>query len=73
MPVAVRPDPWRRATKRELAFLAVYFAVIVLGTDALNVRLGVELLVLTVLVPAIVVTRAPALFLKDWWFFLSAW
>jgi hypothetical protein len=70
VPVAVRPDVWRRATKRELAILAVYFAVVVLGTDALNVRLGVELLVLTVLVPAIVVTRAPLLFLKDWWFFL---
>jgi hypothetical protein len=71
---AVETNPssgqWKPATRRELAVLAVYFAAVVGITDALNVRLGVELLVVAVLIPAVLITRAPRLFWHDWWFFL---
>jgi membrane-associated phospholipid phosphatase len=63
-------DTWRRASRREILILALYFVAVVLVTDALNVRLGVELMTLVVLFAALAVTRAPALFLQDWWFLL---
>jgi membrane-associated phospholipid phosphatase len=61
---------WQRASRRELWWLAVYFAAVIVLTDIVNVRLGVELLTLVVLIPAFAITRQPAQFLRDWWFFL---
>ncbi|HCG03376.1 MAG TPA: hypothetical protein DEV93_22915 [Chloroflexi bacterium] len=51
--------------------LAAYFTAIVLITDVLNVRLGVELLVLSVAVAAIAISRMPVQFLCDWWFYIA--
>jgi hypothetical protein len=59
------------ASRREITLLAVYFAAVIALTDIANVRLGVELLPLVVLLPAIVISRAPTAFLRDWWFFLA--
>ncbi len=42
----------------------------VLITDLLNVRLGVELVTLVVALAAVAISRAGGLFLRDWWFFL---
>jgi hypothetical protein len=66
---SARPDA-ERASRRELWILGVYFAAVVLGTDIFNVRLGVELLTLVVLLPAFLISRAGVRFLRDWWFLL---
>lgn len=65
-----RGSTWRRASHAELWVLAGYFLVLVALTDFFNVRLGVELLSLSVFVAALVVSRMPGLFLRDWWFLL---
>jgi hypothetical protein len=62
---------WRRASTQELWALAAYFTVLVAATDILNVRLGVELLSLSVFVAALAITRAPVQFLRDWWFVIA--
>lgn len=59
-----------RASRREILALVVYFTGLVLLTDVLNVRLGVELMSLAVFVAAVVISRRPLLFLHDWWFLL---
>jgi hypothetical protein len=51
--------------------LIAYFAAVVIGTDVANVRLGVELLTLSVVFPAVVISRAARQFFRDWWFFLA--
>ncbi|MGH2449239.1 MAG: phosphatase PAP2 family protein [Chloroflexota bacterium] len=61
---------WRRADGREFILLGAYFLALVLLADALNVRLGVELMTVAVLVAAAAITRAPRQFVRDWWFFL---
>lgn len=71
-PKGDEPAEWNRADRQELAVLAVYFLFVVAATDALNVRLGVELMTVVTLVAALTITRQAALFLKDWWFFLAA-
>lgn len=50
--------------------LILYFAALIIGADVFNVRLGVELLTLVVFLAALLITRAAAQFLRDWWFFL---
>jgi membrane-associated phospholipid phosphatase len=55
-----------------MLLLAAYFLGVVTVSDLLNFRLGVELLTLTVLVAAALITRNLGLFLRDWWFFLVA-
>lgn len=60
----------RRAGRLEVTLLLVYFAAVVVLTDVFNVRLGVELLTLCVLLAALLITRRPFDFLRDWWFFL---
>jgi membrane-associated phospholipid phosphatase len=60
-----------RASKREITFLVAYFSGLVALTDVLNVRLGVELLTLAVLVAAAAITRQFVRFLRDWWFYLA--
>ena len=51
-----QPQP---ASRRELIALGVYFTAVVALTDVLNVRLGVELLSLTVLTAALTMSRLP--------------
>lgn len=63
--------PWRRANRIELLALAIYFLAVVGVTDYFNVRLGVELLSLSVFVAALAISRMPLAFLRDWWFFLA--
>jgi membrane-associated phospholipid phosphatase len=71
-PLAGRaPVGWRRAGQGELWALGAYFIALVAVTDYFNVRLGVELLSLSVFVAALVITRAPVLFLRDWWFVVA--
>ena len=48
----------------------MYFLGVVAVSDAVNVRLGVELLTVVVVVAACTISRLPGLFLRDWWFFL---
>jgi PAP2 superfamily len=62
---------WRRASRRELIVLGIYFTMVIVLTDVFNVRLGVELLTLAVVLPAVAISRAAVRFLKDWWFFLA--
>lgn len=50
--------------------LAIYFGALVVLTDVINVRLGVELLTLATAVAALSISRLPGLFIRDWWFFL---
>lgn len=59
-----------RASSRELLILGVYFGLLVALTDIFNVRLGIELLTLAVLVAAVAITRQTRLFIHDWWFVL---
>ncbi|GAC1444943.1 MAG: hypothetical protein NVSMB52_04830 [Chloroflexota bacterium] len=61
---------WRRAERKELVCLGLYFGSVVAITDILNVRLGVELLTLVVLAAATFVSKLPVQFLRDWWFLL---
>src|SRR5947209_1264992 len=63
-------DERAAAPRREILVLVAYFAALVLVTDALNVRLGVEAMTLAVAVAAFGITREPLLFLRDWWFLL---
>lgn len=51
--------------------LGTYFTLVVLITDVLNIRLGVELLLLTVAIAAAAISRLPVRFLHDWWFYLA--
>lgn len=51
--------------------LAFYFAALIAVTDVLNVRQGVELMTVAVAVAALAISRAGALFLRDWWFYLA--
>jgi hypothetical protein len=60
-----------RGSRAEIAILVVYFALVVIGTDVANVRLGVELLTLVVLFPALVISRQARQFIHDWWFFVA--
>ena len=60
----------RRALRREIVILAVYFLFFIAATDIVNVRVGIELATLMVLVAAIAITRATRAFLRDWWFLL---
>jgi membrane-associated phospholipid phosphatase len=53
-----------------LLTLTAYFGGIVALTDLINVRLGVELLTLVTALAALAISRAPSLFLRDWWVFL---
>jgi membrane-associated phospholipid phosphatase len=48
----------------------IYFALLVGLTDLFNVRLGVELLSVSVFVAAWAVSRLPGQFIRDWWFLL---
>jgi membrane-associated phospholipid phosphatase len=50
--------------------LGAYFGSIIVLTDVINVRLGVELLTLVTAVAALIISRLPGLFIRDWWFFL---
>lgn len=59
------------ASSGEIVLLVAYFAAVVGLTDVLNVRLGVELLTLTVLIAAALITRQFVRFLHDWWFYLA--
>jgi membrane-associated phospholipid phosphatase len=61
---------WHPATRGEMSILIVSFALLVLATDILNIRLGVEWMTLAVLLAATLITRLPAQFLRDWWFLL---
>ena len=69
-PDAPSSRTWRRASRRELTALALYFAGIIALSDATNVRLGVELLTVIVVVAAFSISRLGTSFLRDWWFFL---
>jgi hypothetical protein len=57
-------------SRREFWQLSVYFFALVLLTDIFNLRLGVEVLTLAVILPAFLISRAGFRFLRDWWFFL---
>jgi membrane-associated phospholipid phosphatase len=61
---------WRPASRAEMLTLIVSFALLVLATDILNIRLGVEWMTLAVLIAATFITRLPAQMLRDWWFLL---
>ena len=65
-----RRAAWHRASGRELWVLAGYFIALVALTDFFNVRLGVELLSLSVFLAALLISRMPLRFLRDWWFYL---
>jgi membrane-associated phospholipid phosphatase len=60
----------KAASRSELLVLAIYFGGIIVVTDLVNVRLGVELLTLVTATAALAISRMPGLFLRDWWFFL---
>ncbi|HEX6507259.1 MAG TPA: phosphatase PAP2 family protein, partial [Chloroflexota bacterium] len=63
--------PETAASRHELIILALYFGCAVALADALNVRLGVELLTVLVSVAALAISRRPRQFARDWWFFLA--
>jgi hypothetical protein len=50
--------------------LGGYFVAVIALADVLNVRPGVELMTLVVLVAALAISRRPRQFLHDWWFYL---
>jgi len=58
------------ASRKELCTLGVYFAVTVLAADVLNVRLGVELMTVVVVLAAAFIARSFVAFCRDWWVFL---
>lgn len=65
-----RPSQWRPASRSELGALSIYFFLVIAVTDVANFRLGVEVMTLVVLLPALFITQMPSLFLRDWWFLL---
>lgn len=73
---AVTPVPgghrvrWTRAKGPELALLGAYFGIVIAAGDIVNVRLGVEAMTGVVVFAAIVISRAPMAFLRDWWFLI---
>jgi membrane-associated phospholipid phosphatase len=69
--VAAKSAAWAPARHREMLLLATFFAGVVLITDLLNVRLGVELLTLSVAVAGVAISRMPIQFLRDWWFYVA--
>ncbi|HLJ67897.1 MAG TPA: phosphatase PAP2 family protein [Chloroflexota bacterium] len=50
--------------------LAGYFALLIAALDLANVRAGVEIMTVAVIAAAVVITRKPAEFVRDWWFLL---
>jgi hypothetical protein len=54
----------------EFVWLGIFFVATVIGTDVLNVRLGIELLTLMIVLAALAISRQFARFCRDWWFFL---
>jgi hypothetical protein len=46
------------ASRQELCALGIYFAVVVVAADVLNVRLGVELLTVVVVLAAACISRS---------------
>src|SRR5205807_3320797 len=51
-----------RAGHRELLILGTYFALVILITDALNVRPGIEVCIAMVAVAGVAITRQPLRF-----------
>jgi hypothetical protein len=66
-----RAGSWTRASKRELVALGALFSVLILVSDALNIRAGMEVMTVAVVVAAVAITRQPMAFFRDWWFFLA--
>ncbi len=62
---------WTSADRRELITLALYWTAIVLLSDVLNVRLGVELMTVFTALAAALISRRGRLFARDWWFLLA--
>lgn len=62
---------WRRADRTELWILGAFFLALLVITDVLNVRPGVEIMSLAAFAAALVITRAPLQFLRDWWFVVA--
>lgn len=50
--------------------LGTYFVLFIGVADVLNVRMGVEVLTLCVVVAAVFITRRVGAFARDWWFLL---
>jgi len=70
-PAGPSASTWKRASRRELVVLALYFAGLITLTDIINVRPGVEVMTLAVALAAICISRQPRPFLHDWWFLLA--
>jgi len=64
------PPPVEPASRKELFALGMYFAIVVLAADLLNIRLGVELLTAVVVLAAAFISRSFTAFCRDWWVFL---
>lgn len=62
--------PWQHDSRTELWVLVAYFASVIAVTDALNIRPGVEMMTLVVVIPAVAITRDFLGFVRDWWFLL---
>lgn len=60
---------WKEASRLELSVLGMYFLTLIVVSDVLNLRLGVEVMTAAVVFASILISRMPGLFLRDWWVF----
>lgn len=65
-----RAAGWAPAGRGELLLLGGYFTCVILATDVLNVRPGIELCIAMVILPAVLVSHRISLFVRDWLPFL---
>lgn len=62
---------WAPAQRKELVILGCYFALVILVTDILNIRPGIEVCIAMVILAATAISTLPALFFRDWTLFLG--
>ena len=61
---------WVPARRAELVALGIFFTLVILVSDLINVRPGIEFCIVMVSIAGVAISRLGMQFLRDWWFFL---
>jgi membrane-associated phospholipid phosphatase len=69
-PLAANTTDWVPARRGELVALGIFFTLVILVSDLINVRPGIEFCIIMVSIAGVAISRLGMQFLRDWWFFL---
>jgi membrane-associated phospholipid phosphatase len=61
---------WVPAGRAELVALGIFFVLVIVISDVINVRPGIEFCIIMVSIAGTSISRLRTQFFKDWWFFL---